>query len=373
VLVKWIGPRGLAAISGILLGAGGVLLAVAGNPENTGVCVSCFLVNWAGSLGVFSEARMSYPRPELPAFVIGSFLAATLVGGFRPKLPTAPLRLILASAAIIIGCEVFMGCPIKLVLRLGAGDLTAVAGVAGLVAGIWLGTRLLVDGFELPRRPAKQSWGGYVLPIAALMLAAAAYLRLPALAFGETGPAAAHAPMAISLGFGLVVGALAQRSRFCVTGALRNFFLARDRTLLIGLGLFLAAAFAVALATDTFRIGYADQPGVHPDALWNFLGMLVAGLGAVAVGGCPFRQLVLSGTGDAAAAISIASRLATAGASRALGISSTVDGPTWAGKVALLALLSFLLLPLVVTGLSRGKSNFGDWKMSLGRLLSRRS
>ena len=241
-----------------------------------------------------------------------------------------------------------MGCPIKLVLRLGAGDLTAVAGVASLVAGIWLGTRLLADGFELPRRPAKRSWGGYVLPLAALLLAAAAYLRVPALVVGESGPAAAHAPMAISLGFGLAVGALAQRSRFCVTGALRNFFLARDRTLLIGLGFFLATTFAAALAMGTFRAGYADQPGVHPDALWNFLGMFVAGLGAVAVGGCPFRQLVLSGTGDTAAAISTASMLATAGASRALGISSTVDGPTWAGKVTLLVALSFLLLPVAL-------------------------
>jgi len=346
--MKGMSPVGLAAISGILLGAGGVLLAVAGNPENTGICVSCFLANWAGSLGFFSEARMSYPRPELPAFVLGSFLAATLIGGFRPKMPTAPLRLILASAAIIVGCEVFMGCPIKLVLRLGAGDLTAIAGVGGLVAGIWLGTRLLADGFELPRRTAKRSWSGYVLPLAALLLAAAAYLRVPALVFGESGPAAAHAPMAISLGFGLAVGALAQRSRFCVTGALRNFFLARDRTLLIGLGFFLAATFAAALATGTFRAGYADQPGVHTDILWNFLGMFVAGLGAVAVGGCPFRQLVLSGTGDAAAAIATASMLATAGASRALGISSTVDGPTWAGKVAVLGALSLLLLPAVL-------------------------
>jgi hypothetical protein len=364
MLVRGFGLTGIAALSGLLLGVGGVLLAVAGNPENTGVCVSCFHVNWAGSLGIFSEARMSYPRPELPAFVLGSFLAATLIGGFRPRVSTATLRLILGSAAVIVGCEVFMGCPIKLVLRLGAGDLTAIAGFAGLVAGIWLGTRLLVDGFETPRREARWSWAGYALPLIALVLAGAAYLRAPTLVFGESGPAAAHAPMAISLGFGLAAGAVAQRSRFCVTGALRNFFLARDRTLLVGLGAFLAATLVTALATGTFRIGYADQPGVHPNALWNFLGMFVAGLGAVAIGGCPFRQLVLGGTGDVAAAVSVLTMLATAGASRTLGISSTADGPTWAGKVALLALFSLLLLPAVVAGLSKRQALEGPYSSS---------
>lgn len=337
------GAVSLAVLAGAALGGGGVVLALAGNPENTGVCVSCFLTNWAGALGLFDEARMSYPRPELAAFVVGAFLAASLLGGFRPRAPRDALRVVLASAAVMVGCEVFVGCPIKLVLRLGAGDLSAAAGAAGLLAGVWLGSRLLAEGFELERAAPRQGGLGYVLPLAALLLLGAIYLRLPFLRFGETGPAAAHAPLALSLGIGLAVGALAQRSGFCVTGALRNFFLARDWTLLWGLGAFAAAALAVSLGTGAFRLGYHDQPGVHPDALWNFLGMFVTGLGAVYLGGCPFRQLVLSGTGDAAAALSVAAMLFAGAACRTLGVASTADGPTYLGKVALLASLCWLL------------------------------
>lgn len=341
--MRSLGGLSLAVLAGAALGGGGVVLALAGNPENTGVCVSCFLTNWAGALGLFDEARMSYPRPELAAFVVGAFLAASLLGGFRPRAPRDVLRVVLASAAVMVGCEVFVGCPIKLVLRLGAGDLTAMAGAGGLLAGVWLGSRFLAEGFELERPRARHDALGYVLPLASLLLLGAVYLRLPFLRFGETGPAVSHAPLALSLGFGLAVGALAQRSGFCVTGALRNFFLAGDRTLLWGLGAFAVAALAVSLGSGAFRWSYYDQPGVHPEALWNFLGMFVTGLGAVYLGGCPFRQLVLSGTGDTAAALSVAAMLFTGAACRTLGVASTADGPTYLGKVALLASLCWLL------------------------------
>ncbi|MBU4387857.1 YedE-related selenium metabolism membrane protein [Candidatus Dependentiae bacterium] len=336
-------PRTLAILSGGALGGLAVLLTLAGNPKNTGLCISCFLGNLAGSLHLFTEGRMSYPRPELMGLVLGAFAAATLAGGFRARTTRAPLSVILAAAAVIVGCEVFIGCPIKLVLRLAAGDLTSWAGAAGLVVGVGLGSRLLLDGWELERTPG--GWGPlpYLATAATLALAGATYLRPAFMAFGATGPATRHAPLALSLGAGLVLGALAQRSGFCVTGALRNVLLAREGTLLAGLGAFLAAAFAAAVLGGTFHLGYYDQPGVHPDALWNFLGMFLAGLGSVYLGGCPFRQLVLSGTGDTAAGLAVASMLVTAALTRTLGIASTADGPTWAGKVALLAGLCLLL------------------------------
>ena len=40
--------------------------------------------------------------------------------------------------------------------------------------------------------------------------------------FSESGPGAAHAPILISLAAGLIVGWLAQRTRFCTIGAVRD-------------------------------------------------------------------------------------------------------------------------------------------------------
>lgn len=330
-------------LSGVLLGFLGVMLAVAGNPENTGICVSCFLTNLAGSLHLHGEARMSYPRPELFGILLGAFLASTFAGGFRVRGTRAPLLVVAAGAAVIVGCEVFMGCPIKMVLRLAAGDATAVAGAVGLAAGIAAGVGFLRRGLEIPSTPRIPAVAGYLLPIAALLLAVMAYLRSGWLVFAESGPAAQHAPMALSLGSGLLLGGIAQRSRFCVTGALRNLFAGKDWSLMAGFAALAVTAFAVNLGAGTFRPGYFDQPGSHPIILWNFLGMFVAGLGSMVIGGCPFRQLTLAGEGDTGASLAILGMLGAAGACRAFGISSTVEGPTWIGKVVVLACLAFLL------------------------------
>ncbi len=57
--------------------------------------------------------------------------------------------------------------------------------------------------------------------------------------------------------------------------------------------------------THQFAPGFADQPVAHTDALWNFLGMVVCGWGSILLGGCPMRQLVLSGEGNVDSSITI--------------------------------------------------------------------
>ena len=51
-------------VTGALMGTLGVLLAVWGNPENSGICVSCFIENSAGALGFHDNGRMQYLRPS---------------------------------------------------------------------------------------------------------------------------------------------------------------------------------------------------------------------------------------------------------------------------------------------------------------------
>ena len=63
-------------IAGALLGLGGVLLVYFGNPTNSGLCISCFMENLAGSLQLHNDVRMSYIRPELLGFVLGAFIIA---------------------------------------------------------------------------------------------------------------------------------------------------------------------------------------------------------------------------------------------------------------------------------------------------------
>jgi hypothetical protein len=50
-------------VVGAILGGLGVMLAAWGNPENSGICVSCFIENSAGALGLHDNPNMQYLRP----------------------------------------------------------------------------------------------------------------------------------------------------------------------------------------------------------------------------------------------------------------------------------------------------------------------
>ena len=69
------------------------------------------------------------------------------------------------GAFLIIGCSVFIGCPIKMVIRVSAGDLSAIAGVTGLVAGVWIGLKFLDNGFRLGEPSEAPLANGLIIPL----------------------------------------------------------------------------------------------------------------------------------------------------------------------------------------------------------------
>ena len=98
------------------------------------------------------------------------------------------------------------------------------------------------------------------------------------------------------------MGILAQRVRLCLSGGIRDFILIRDNTLLLGfIGIFVGALL-LNIALGFFKTGFAPQPVAHTMHLWNFLGLYLVGMTATLLGGCPLRQLILSGEGDTDAA-----------------------------------------------------------------------
>lgn len=340
--LAWLGSH-LDLVSGAAIGLAGAGLVLLGNPRNSGICASCFAENVAGALRLHGDPRMSYLRPELPGFLLGATLAALAGRGFQSRGGSAPLVRFFVGAFLIVGSAVFLGCPIKVMLRLAGGDLSAVFGLAGLLAGAWVGVRFLQKGFFLGKSQRTGALAGWVLPAGMALLAAAALLAPPAFTGGLVGAAREHAAPAASLAIGLVVGGLAQRSKFCVSGALRNFFLTRNARMLGGLLLLLAAAVGVNLAGGLFQPGLYDQPGSHLDFGWAAAGMFLVGLGAVLIGGCPFRQLVMAGEGDADAGAAVLGMLVAGGLVQSWGLRSTIAGATPAGQFATLIGLVLVL------------------------------
>jgi len=332
-------------ISGLLLGFFGVMLSVWGNPENSGICVSCFLENSAGALGLHNNPRLQYLRPELVGFVLGAFGSALLRREFRSRGGSAPLLRFTAGFFLIVGCAVFIGCPIKLFLRFTAGDFTALAGVIGLFVGVWCGLKGLAHGVELGRlsSAAAPRGTGLLSPLFFLMLLGFLFITPTFLIASEKGSSAQHAPMLISLGAGLILGFFAQGSRFCITGTVRDVLLmGRRAPLLWGGAGFLVTALLVNFSTGRFTPGFAGQPGSHQEYLWSFLGMVLVGWLSIIIGGCPFRQLVKSGEGDTDAATVVAGMFIGGALVQSWDLAATSAGVPMGGKIAVAA--GFLLL-----------------------------
>ncbi len=347
--------KGIITVGG-LIGLLAVLLQKLGNPPNMGVCVACFTRDIAGAIGLHRAAVVQYMRPEIIGFVGGSMLSALIAREWRPRTGSAPIVRFLLGIFAMVGALVFLGCPWRALLRLAGGDLNSLVGLGGLVVGVGLGGWFLKRGYTLGRSqaaPAAVGWSMPLLMLTFLLLLVFGVHFKPdqAIFFSAKGPGAMHAPLWISLGVGLLIGAMAQRTRFCTMGAIRDTLLIRDTHLLSGIAALVIVAFAANVALGAFHIGYSAMPVSHSNWLWNFLGMVLAGCAFALAGGCPGRQLILSGEGDGDAAVFVLGMLVGAALSHnwflAAGPDKLVDGtlqmggPGIWGQVAVLLGLVF--------------------------------
>lgn len=339
--------------TGLLIGVLAAFLQKIGNPGNMGVCVACFVRDITGSLGLHRADIVQYLRPEILGFVLGSFIAALLFKEFRPRAGSAPVVRFVLGAFAMIGALVFLGCPWRAMLRLSGGDWNALFGIAGLVGGIGVGSLFLKHGYDLGRSQKTHTVAGLALPAMAVAFLLLMFLfpKIPGqgqsgiLFYSIKGPGSMHAPLLISLGVGLVIGFVAQRSRFCTMGAIRDLILFRQTHLLSGVIAFLAAAFAMNLALGQFKPGFEGQPVAHTMSLWNFGGMVLAGLAFALAGGCPGRQVFMAGEGDGDAAIFVLGMGAGAAFSHNFGLASSAKG---VGPYGIAAVVIGLAVCLVV-------------------------
>jgi YedE family putative selenium metabolism protein len=329
--------------AGGVIGVLAPLLVYWGNPKNMGICVACFERDIAGGLGLHRAGVVQYIRPEIIGFVLGALVAAVLFREFRPRAGSAPIVRFALGVFAMIGALVFLGCPWRALLRLAGGDLNAILGLSGLVVGITLGTMFIRGGYNLGRAQRAPLIIGLVLPAAMVGLL---LLAIYTPEFGRdadgnpigpifesvTGPGALHPAIWVSLVVGMAVGALAQRTRFCTMGAIRDVVLVRDTHLMSGVLALLAAAVVTnAVLTgftdeDLLKLGFANQPVAHDNHLWNFLGMALAGLCFALAGGCPGRQLFLSGEGDGDAAVFVLGMISGAAFAHNFNLASSSAG-----------------------------------------------
>lgn len=292
--------------TGLIIGAIAAILVKLGNPMNMGFCIACFERDIAGALGLHRAGVVQYIRPEIIGIVLGALFTSMFAGEFKARGGSSTLVRFAMGMFMMIGALVFLGCPLRDILRMAGGDYNAVVGLLGFIAGVGAGVFFLRKGFNLGKAEYSHSnAGGYIIPI---IVAVLLYLLLKAtvfnadaggpIFFSTEGPGSMAAPIAISLIAGLIVGFLAQRTRLCLSGGIRDFILIRENYLLLGfIGIFVGAL-VLNLIFGFFKPGFAEQPIAHTMHIWNFLGLFLVGLTATLLGGCPLRQLVLSSEGD---------------------------------------------------------------------------
>ena len=332
-------------IAGSIFGVLAVGLVALGNPANMGFCIACFYRDLAGSLGLHSAGVVQYARPEIMGLILGSFVISLIKGEFKSRGGSSPVLRFIIAFFVMIGALVFLGCPFRMILRLAGGDLNALVALFGFASGIGVGGILLNKGFSLGRSYTQARAEGTAFSAAALVMVVIAFFLPMLLKASTSGPGSQHAPILISLAAGLIVGSLAQRTRMCMAGGIRDLFLFKDPTLLLGSAAVLVVALILNLATGSFKLGFTGQPIAHTQWLWNFLGMGLVGYGSVLLGGCPLRQTILAGEGNSDSAVTVLGFLAGAAVSHNFGLASSGQGATTAGKIA--TLVGFAVITLI--------------------------
>jgi hypothetical protein len=369
--------------SGLFIGAVAAWLVSQGNPGNMGLCIACFLRDITGFFVGSStgQAAVAYIRPEIVGIILGAMGAAVVTREFRPRGGSAPVLRFALGFIFMAGALIFLGCTVRAWLRLGGGDLSALWGVLGIVAGVLVGIVALKRGFNMGRaktlaRPlgwllpaigagmlvlllvstfgAKPEWatltpangkavvpgevvvttdGNVIKPADATLVdgaVVAADGTVLADAEKVTGtkpmPGGKRAPLLVSLFAGLAIGVVAQRSRFCSIGGIRDAVLVRRYDLLFGVVGLLIGATVVNMVFGQYNLGFAGQPVAHNDVLGSFAAMTVATFAAVLLGGCPFRQVILGAEGDADGFMAVAGMLAGAGATHFFKLASSPAG-----------------------------------------------
>ncbi|MDR0861946.1 MAG: YedE-related selenium metabolism membrane protein [Oscillospiraceae bacterium] len=320
-------------IAGVIVGLVAVGLGHYGNPGNMQLCIACFIRDTTGGLGL-QTAGPQYIRPELIGILLGAFIISIVRKEHAPKGGSSPLTRFILGVCVMVGALIFLGCPLRMVLRIAGGDLNAVVGLIGFVGGILTGIVFLNKGFSLKRNYDQPAIEGVAFPainvlLLILLVAAPAFIF-----FSEKGPGAMKAPILISLAGGLIVGAVAQRSRLCFVSGTRDAVLFKDFGMLLCYAAICVVVLVANLISGKFKLGFAEQPIAHTEWLWNILGLYLVGFGSTLLGGCPMRQMILAGSGNSDSAITVLGFVAGAAISHNFGLASSAAGTTANGRVA---------------------------------------
>ncbi len=324
-----------ARLLGVVLlaavGAAAAGLVLLGNPGNMGLCGVCFLRDLGGALRL--SAGPAVFRPEVAGVVLGALVFCAATGRSLGRASGDWIVRFGLGVVMAIAALVFLGCPFRMLQRLGGGDLTAWAALPGFVGGVGIGVLLERFGYSPGKtKPAPLAVGLLGPGVIALLLVLFLAGSLAGPGPGAPGPPP-HAPWLAALGIALAAGAVLTATGFCAVSAAREVFRG-PRWMLAAAGTFVAGYALVAAAAGKFHLSFVGQPAAHADLAANALSIGLVGLCGVLAGGCPVRQIVMTGEGNANAFATVAGMIAGGAIAHAAGAVSASAAPATATAAA---------------------------------------
>jgi hypothetical protein len=120
-------------------------------PSCYSFCLTCHvrdLVNTVTNLLFATRFETAYlARRALmltsPGVIIGAFVSSRLFGEYRRVKSSRPLFFFLYGFTVMIVGILIFGCPVRIAMRAGYGDLYGITALFGLSAGVFIGTLIL--------------------------------------------------------------------------------------------------------------------------------------------------------------------------------------------------------------------------------------
>lgn len=157
--------RVILVVCGVVAAAVALMLASSGNPGNMAICIACFVRDTAGAMKLQTNETVQYLRPEIIGIIVGACVMAFANKEFKATAGSSPFTRFVLGFVMMIGCLIFLGCPLRMVLRMAGGDLNAWVALIGFAVGIGVGVLFLKKGFSLGRAEAVKKAEGLALPV----------------------------------------------------------------------------------------------------------------------------------------------------------------------------------------------------------------
>ena len=332
-------------VTGIIFALIIFYLTFTGNPKNMGVCVGCFIRDTSGAVNLHHAKAFQYIRPEIIGIILGSF-AVTLVIREKFSVHLYPFTYFFGGVFTMIGVLIFLGCTVRVFVRLGGGDLNAVFGLLGMIAGIGAGTFFIKKGFSLPEKEKTFNSKNYiyVIPVISVILFLFLILKPGFISFSDSGIGSQHAPVIPALTGGLIIGIMTNYFDLGFNSGFRNLLTGKmeNPQILFPVSIVI---FLIILnfMSKNLNIGFIEQPAAHSFQVWNFLGLFIVGWIGSLLQGCPLQQLVKSAKGNLNSIFFVTGMFLGAGFLHRIKGVSTPKAVPFNGKISLIAGLIFIL------------------------------